>query len=638
MRRFKKTKIFRKTQYWFDSFMSRGTPALIAGLFALSTIWVLGVALVLVKVHEIVVPESQRALGPVWVSMVHALDPGAISSDSGCFAFRLLMLVATLGGIFIVSLLIGIINNGLHQRLKDLRKGRSLVLEREHTLILGWTPQVFTIVSELVVANENRRRGAVVVVMADKDKVEMEDAIRYRIPDTKNTRVICRSGNALDLADLEIVSPNTARSIIVLPDGEAPDIHAIKVVLAIVNHPRRREAPYHIVTELRDSKNRAVLEMLTKKDRVLPVLVDELVARIIAQTARQSGLPVVYTELVNYGGDEIYFKGEPALVGKTYGEALSAYDRCSPIGIGNADGQIKLNPPMDLEIGPGDQICVITEDDDRISLSPTDRASIQPGMIRTSSAPAPAKPENILILGWNGSANIVVRELDQYVAAGSQVTVMSTEANGLDRYGRDLLSGRFGHETLSLVEKDPCDRTQLDELDIPGYDHVIVLANRRVEVQKADAATLITLLHLRDIAEKGNAKFSIVSEMLDLRNRELAEALIVDDFVVSEHFISLLMTQLSEDHRLYKVFNEIFDADGAEIYLKPAGDYVATGSPVPFLAVVEAARQRQETAIGYRLASEARKNTASHGVHVNPPKSSLLVFSPDDKVIVVAES
>jgi hypothetical protein len=35
--------------------------------------------------------------------------------------------------------------------------------------------------------------------------------------------------------------------------------------------------------------------------------------------------------------------------------------------------------------------------------------------------------------------------------------------------------------------------------------------------------------------------FSIVSEMLDLRNRELMESAKVDDFIVSDHLVSLML-------------------------------------------------------------------------------------------------
>jgi hypothetical protein len=100
------------------------------------------------------------------------------------------------------------------------------------------------------------------------------------------------------------------------------------------------------------------------------------------------------------------------------------------------------------------------------------------------------------------------------------------------------------------------------------------------------------------MAQKDETPFSIVSEMLDLRNRELAEATQVDDFIVSEHLISLMMAQLSENAQLFDVFTDIFDPEGAEIYLKPVGDYVATGEPVNFYTVTEAARRRGETRFG----------------------------------------
>src|SRR4030095_1799323 len=157
-----------------------------------------------------------------------------------------------------------------------------------------------------------------------------------------------------------------------------------------------------------------------------------------------------------------------------------------------------------------------------------------------------------------------------------------------------------------------------------------------LEPQEADAKTLVTLLHLRDIAQKDSTPFSIVSEMLDLRNRELAEATQVDDFIVSEHLISLMMSQLSENAELFDVFTDIFDPEGAEIYLKPASDYVTLGEPVIFYTVAEPARRRGETTIGYRLVSEAKNAAKSYGVHTNPKKSAQVVFTSADKVIVIA--
>jgi hypothetical protein len=148
---------------------------------------------------------------------------------------------------------------------------------------------------------------------------------------------------------------------------------------------------------------------------------------------------------------------------------------------------------------------------------------------------------------------------------------------------------------------------------------------------------LVTLLHLRDIADRGGYTFSIVSEMIDIRNRQLAEVTRADDFIVSDRLVSLLMTQISENRDLAAVFADLFDPAGSEIYLKPATDYVVPGYPVTFYTVVEAARRRGESAFGYRLRAHAGDATRSYGVVVNPDKSTLIEFSPGDNVIVLAE-
>jgi ion channel POLLUX/CASTOR len=631
----KRPTLQQRFQYWFDNFMSRGTVALIGGLAVLSLV-IIFIAAAIIRIGSIAMDgENAPTFGEAaWMSLMRTLDAGTMGGDTG-IGFRVIMLLVTIGGIFIVSTLIGILSNGLEERIEQLRKGRSRVLENDHTLILGWTPQIFTIISELVIANESRKNGAVIVVLADQDKVEMEDAIKERIEDSKNTRIICRSGSAIDLNDLEIGSPHTARSIIILSEGSDPDTNVIKAVLAITNNPNRREEPYHIVTQIRDQQNMDVVKMLGIRDTVQPILTTDLIARVVAQTSRQSGLSVVYTELMDFGGDEIYFTQEPNLSGKTYGEALLAFETSTLMGIRKADGTIMMNPPMDTRIQSDDHIFAIAEDDDKIQLSNLTRIPLEENLILKNGKASKPKPERGLILGWNRSGATIIRELDNYVAKGSELTVVSHMYDLNSQIQREV--GKLKNQKLKVMEGDIRNRALLDQLQVTEFDHVIVLAYSHLEAQEADAITLVTLLHLRDIAERDETPFSIISEMLDLRNRELAEAANVDDFIVSEHLISLMLAQLSENSELLGVFADIFDPEGAEIYLKPISDYVATEQPVNFYTVTEAARRRGETAIGYRLMSESHDADKAYGVYTNPNKSKKVLFKPEDKLIVISE-
>ena len=149
-----------------------------------------------------------------------------------------------------------------------------------------------------------------------------------------------------------------------------------------------------------------------------------------------------------------------------------------------------------------------------------------------------------------------------------------------------------------------------------------------LDPSRADARTLVTLLHLRDIAARLDRDFSIVSEMLDLRNRALAEVARADDFIVSDRLVSLMIAQVAETKHLNAVFADLFDAEGSEIYLKPAGDYVAArpGGAVRRGRRGGAAARRDRVRLSDRGARRAmpRRPTASS---VNPAKSATVTFA-----------
>jgi voltage-gated potassium channel Kch len=637
-----RTRFADRLRYAFDNSMSRGAIALIGYLGLVSVGLIFFFALLVVLFH--IAPAGGDQPGffeAAWLSLMRTLDSGTMGGDEG-WTFRVAMLGVTLGGIFIVSALIGVINNGIEDKLTELRKGRSFVVERDHTLILGWSPKIFTILSELVIANENRSRPRI-VVLAEKDKVEMEDEIRGQVEDTKNTRIICRTGSPLDLKDLEIVNPRETRSIIILaPESANPDPEVIKTILALTNNPERRPEPYHIVAEIEDLRNLEVARMVGR-DEVQLIATGELISRIIVQTSRQSGLSVVYTELLDFGGDEIYFQEEPKLVGRTFGEALLAYEDSCIMGLRHGDGRSRLNPPMDTRIEPGDQVIAISEDDDTVrvaaDLEPWEtldaRRGVAADVIRAGRARAP-RPERTLILGWNGRGIAIVHEMDRYVTPGSSVTVVADAAGAREEIEREC--GDLANQTISCVEADTTSRRVLNGLGLSDYDQIVLLCYSDVlDDQEADARTLITLLHLRDIAEKGGHDFRVVSEMLDVRNRELAEVTQADDFIVSNKLTSLMLSQVSENRDLNAVFADLFDPEGSEVYLKPAGDYVEPGREVSFYTVAAAARQRGEVAIGYRLSAHAGNAAKAYGVAVNPKKPEKMTFSEKDWVIVLAE-
>ncbi|HEY0406390.1 MAG TPA: hypothetical protein VGC89_11730 [Pyrinomonadaceae bacterium] len=629
-----------RLRYAFDKSLSGGTISLIGWLGLVSLLIVLiATAILLLTGIAPAAGEGQETqafnfIEAFWQSLMRSLDPGTLAGDTG-WSYRILMLIITVGGIFIVSLLISVLSNGLQSKLDELRKGRSFVVEENHTLILGWSPRIFLIISELVIANENQKKPCV-VVLADKDKVEMEDEIRAHVSDTKNLRVVCRSGSPIDLVDIEIVNPHAAKSIIILSPNDSFDADAqvIKMILAITNNPNRRAEPYQIVAELRDEKNMEVARIVGKDEARL-ILSSDVTARITVQTCRQVGLSVVYTELLDFDGDEIYFQEEPQLVGQTFGQSLFAYERCCVMGLRQAQGGVKVNPPMETLIREGDKMIVIAEDDDKVIFSGFSHVHVDESAI-CRMVDAEPRPERILILGWNKRGRTIVRELENYVTAGSFLKIVA-DAPEVERQLRGV-SENLRKLTVEVEAGDTTDRQLLDALELTSFQHIIILCYaEQLDAQAADAKTMITLLHLRDIEQKKGEAFSIVSEMIDVRNRALAEVAKADDFIVSDKLTGLLLTQVSENAELLAVFDDLFDAEGSEIYLKPAANYVMPGRAVNLYTVIESARSRNEIVIGYRLARHANDASRAYGVRTNPPKSEMVTFEAADKIIVLAE-
>jgi hypothetical protein len=305
------------------------------------------------------------------------------------------------------------------------------------------------------------------------------------------------------------------------------------------------------------------------------------------------------------------------------------------MGLQFADKSVAINPPMDTVFGEGDCVIGITEDDDTlVPNSPVDLAIHEANIVYTEKEIPHS--EQILIVGWNNRAQYVIKELDYYVSPGSTVKVVSKFEDASKTVKN--MQKKVKNIDLTFEVRDTTDKETLEEMHLENYDYIILLCYQNYfPLQEADAQTLITLLHLRNFTETTGAKYKIVSEMLDMRNRQLADITSADDFIVSDKLVSLLMSQVSENKFLMRVFEDLFDADGSEIYIKPATEYVKIGVSMNFYTVLESAVRKNEVAIGYRQIKDAKDAEKGYGVIVNPKKTDTFILEEGDKIIVLSD-
>ena len=623
----------QRLRYRFDNFMARGTSAQIISLAVVTLVLCIlfAVLFFVAGIH----PKEQHSLpGWLFTTFTGLLKPKTPRWMPDALDYMVVQGVMLVCGMFVVSMLISILTSSFRSFVKGLQEGKSFIPVDDHTVILGWSQSLMSIISELVMAGESERRRHL-VILADRNKRAMDEDLRKGIRDPKTNTIVTRKGNPMRAKDLEVVNLDGARAIIVLPpeEADAPDIEVVKTLMALVNNPKRQRRPFHIVTSIREERNILLARLASSGEaELIPSL--EFISKLTAQTCRQAGLPVVYSELMGFSDNEIYVAAEPRLAGSTFGEALFAYRTSCVLGLRGADGQILLNPPSEHVIGEQDEFIFLAEDDSTIAYDPVELPAVDPSTY-TGLAVEPMDTEQTVIIGWNRGAAVIVQELDRYIARDSQLRLLVSGDDDLAEAHQ--VAERCNNQQVTVVQGDTTDRADLDRLGVAEADHVIVLRLDDRDADASDASVLVTLIHVRDIIDQSGHEISVVSELVLEQNSQIAHGDRADDFVVGNYLVGLLYAQIAENKHLNRIFSDLLSEDGSEIYLKPAETYVACGQPLSFSTVVEAARRKGEVAFGYRSCAHQADAARNYGVKLNPDKLAEIVLEQGDCVIVLAE-
>ena len=627
-----------KLRYQVDRFLSWGPLARVLGLFGVS--FVLVVFWALFARLAVTPPEGEGfdLFEALWWAMTRVADAGTMGGDQGTLV-RVIATLSTLSGICVVALLFGLMSTTVGEKIDDLRKGKSPVIDEGHTLVLGFGEKVFAILHELREANSNQKHAAV-VILSTEDKEAVENQVKERMGDMGVTRVVVRQGLPWAVDDLKKVGAGRARSIIILAGQATPgedsgtgaeDMAAIKTLLALRRVPGALTRN-HAVVELVDPSRRSVVDQLGAGG-VEVVAMEETLSRMMVQTVRQSGLAQVYRDLLTYEGSELYFKTFQELAGLPFGEAQWRMKDAVVVGVrrpaAHGPGLLLLNPKDDFLLELGDELLVLAEDDDSFSLT----ARHQPQVPASFRPPAglPRASERLLICGMSQKLADMLREYDNYVLPGSEVWLMpGLPKEEFQRFIQQRV-GPLQKLKLKHVDGDPTLPEDLGRVAEAGaFQCAMVVATEGLSTEEADARTVITVLLLREVYRKlGGEAPRLISEILDPRTKDLVERDYGADFVVSSEMTSMLLAQVSERRELNAVFQDLFDSDGNEVYLKRAECYAPLGEPTGWLAVQWVARSRQEVALGYLRPGQ--------GPVLNPRQDEVLTFAAGDRVVVVSE-
>lgn len=613
----------------------------------------------------------------LWMSwgQLSGKAPKARDPDGWLWPTRAVRTFAAFAGMFAFSLIVGFIKSALKARLKNLKLGKGRVFEKNFSMVIGWNDRMLPLIEQLTLANESSG-GGVVVVLAPKSKPWMDGFFVDNIEDWKGTKIVTRKGDPINPNDLMKASAPRARSLVVLSQGDdadEADAQACRCTLALTGG-----MPFlwgHVVVELRDIDNAPVVRMgvpdhwpeLTKKRKVLPLIGNDLIGRLMVQCSVEAGLARCFSHILAFAGNEFYFSDGkewmPMLYGKRFADACFMFADAVCIGIKMSipkeDGAyIILNPPGTDIIEENDSLLFIAEDDD----------TYQPGELKLTNCGAPPdfepppKPKTkTLLIGWRRDIQDMMFELNKWVEPGSTLVMLSDQPDIETRQAELEDAMCVPDEDLTNLkvhfeQQNPIFRRELERLETPihEFDAILVLTESRpgAEGLSSDSRSMITMLLCRDLQKQaerelgaktfGNqlpaSQATVISEILDPRTAELIKLAQCDDHIVSNELISMALGQMSEQADIGPLIDDLFSVDGNEMHIKDVRLFAYEGETLSFWEIMNRARQRCEVAIGYQRYADVLADAADKGLTLNPAdKSQRITWSPQDKIVVISE-
>ena len=650
-----------RAQYAIDNFMSRGNSSIFIALLALFLLGFFTMVLVRLIANSILPDETLGNWTEIpWRVYVAVLEGSAAETDGDSnWLAKVASIIGVLIGLILFSSMVAFITSVFKAKLDELQRGRSVVLEQGHTLILGFGDRILEVIRELIEANESEPDAAI-VILAEHDKEKMDNQIRDNISNFVTTRIITRAGVVTNINNLKKVMAEQSKSIIIMnsvaswrptEERKLADALVLKSIMSIIAVCDGAEHP-PIVCEIHSDRDRNLAENISS-GTVKALNEVSVLSRMIAQLAlSRNGLSVVYGDMVGFDGNEFYFyRPEKGWQGDlTFGESQNRFKSSTPMGIHNKKGEIILNPPKQTKITDEDELIVFAEDDSTIFYF--QEPIFKPSIKEIPTLIVESKKHRIALLNWTTKTSIIVEKLCSYLNAESEVCIYASNETSEMEVAIKSISEDYPKIDISINIIDLNDLNKLSSIKPQDFDSILILSPGGKTIEEMDAYVISLLIRIRQILlskdnsvknneNKVNKLPKLITEVMDSDNIDIILNSGVEDFMVSNQFVSQIMAQVSEEPLALDVYDDLFQAEGSELYIKPASLYFDFSEnesiTLPYGECVEAAQIRNEVILGVQIQAHQKDKEKMFGIFLIPDKSDKFTLTSEDGLIALAE-
>ena len=477
-----------------------------------------------------------------WDSLMQFIDTGNISAaeeSNGFNAIVATFLAVTFMGVCGWGLLIAMINNALQERIKNLSNGNSFIMERNHSIVLGYGEEVFTIIEEFIMGRSKK-----IVVLSNYETSYIKKRISF-FKKYKNTKVVIRKGNPSRFENLQLLNIERANSVSIVNEDDSESLKillSLKRILQKENKNTSNKKKYktlNICMLVNKKENIEIVKSIDDSElfNIHIIYKYEILYKLIGQSIMYTGLSNIYEELFDYRGIDIEIDTKHHCNALNFQDAASKYLKNNKmlLGIINQEDRTLLIPKINnKKIKTSDKLVVLfRRDDEKREINITNHINNANSIIK----------HRILLILENNREKEVMEEIVEYIEKENIVILHYEEIENQD-IKKDFLISEIKNNSITKI----------------------ILISENIET---DTKAMNILLVIRAIIKDNKYDIPILSLINSIENRDLIYSDDIKDFIVSGKLIGTLMATASKDSDLLYVFGDLLTKGGNDIIMIP---------------------------------------------------------------------
>ena len=543
-----KVKLIDRIKYQIDKKLSKSTGNLVIMLSSVIIVFLLLVSFLIIALQI-----NEDFLNVVWDLLSTTINAWMPEYDDNV-VYMLVQAVMAVIGLLFTSFLIGVITTAIEERLTNLRKGKSRIIESDHTIIIGFETGSYEVLNQLISATGDEKR--VIVVCDEMEKDEMEDDIYENVEVPKNIEIICRNIDITNPSELSYVVPEDAKTVII---NIMEDKRTVKATLAVLTYLRNYpECKTKVVSSVSAGKYLLPVDSMKEKNTLM-IKTNNFITKLIAHTIGEPGLSSAYKEFLGFEGNELYFEKADSFVGLNITELSSIINKAIVLGVKGKDGII-LNPDKDYIVEMDDELILLEEGKGSYKKEAVLLKDLEARELKELDVKEAGK---LVVFGYNYKMRTLLEELPENFNEVLLVNSNEETKESIEELIEENPDLNLHYEIGDLTDYEYIKETVKDA------SHILIISNDDTDEEEDDVANILLMLKLIDIRKKNHIGYNMTIELQLESSRNLIVNHKYTDFIIAFNIVSMLLVQLAERPHLYDVFSELLSNEGNEIYVRP---------------------------------------------------------------------